>query len=182
MWDTETARNRHLCAADLPELGHADTLLVRGDATAALAAYREVLTAEPNPAAWIGLALAADRLLAMAWWPAFADRLPLLFEVHRCPAGQGIHADPMELWPGSHDIGAQTPSDCPGGRFSTLTEWLAGLVGSLRARVPATVNVAVQTNGTPGAVRCWPRSATWGSAWTVMPRRPRGTVATRTAV
>jgi uncharacterized protein len=27
-------------------------------------------------------------------------------------------------------------------------EWLAGLVGSLRARVPAVVNVAVQTNGT----------------------------------
>ena len=27
-------------------------------------------------------------------------------------------------------------------------EWLAGLVGSLRARVPAQVNVAIQTNGT----------------------------------
>ena len=27
-------------------------------------------------------------------------------------------------------------------------EWLAGLIGSLRARVPAVVNVAVQTNGT----------------------------------
>ena len=53
--------------------------------------------AEPDPAAWIGLALAIHRLPATPSRPVFASRLPLLFEMHACLAGQGIHADPLDL-------------------------------------------------------------------------------------
>ena len=60
----EPQRYRQLSAAEIPELGAADALLIRGDASAAVAAYREGLAAEPDPAAWIGLALAVHRLPA----------------------------------------------------------------------------------------------------------------------
>jgi len=93
----EPARFRQLSAADLQELGTADALLIRGDACAAVTAYRDQLAAEPDPAAWIGLALAVHRLPAASSRPPLADRLPLLVEVHRCLAGQGIHADPLDL-------------------------------------------------------------------------------------
>jgi HEXXH motif-containing protein len=93
----EPQQYRRLCAADLPELGAADALLLRGDARAAVAAYRAGLMAEPEPAAWIGLALAADQLPTTSLRPIFAARLPLLFEMHGCLADQGIHADPLEL-------------------------------------------------------------------------------------
>jgi hypothetical protein len=71
--------------------------LVRGNAGAAAAAYREVLAAEPDPAAWIGLLLAIHRLPATSSQPVFASRLPLLFEVHARLAKQGIHADPLDV-------------------------------------------------------------------------------------
>ncbi len=90
-------RYRRLSAADMPELRAADALLVRGDTSAALAAYREELAAAPDPAAWIGLALAVHRLPATSSRPVFADRLPLLFEMHACLARRGIHADPLDL-------------------------------------------------------------------------------------
>ena len=93
----EPGRYSQLAAADLPELGPADILLVRGDATAAAAAYRAELVAEPDPASWIGLALAVRRLTVMSSKPLFAHRLPLLFEVHKCLAGHGVHADPLDL-------------------------------------------------------------------------------------
>jgi HEXXH motif-containing protein len=90
-------RYRRLSAADLSELGAADALLIGGNASAAVAAYREVLTAEPDPAAWIGLALALHRLPSMPPCSALAARLPLLFEMHASLAGQGIRVDPLDL-------------------------------------------------------------------------------------
>jgi HEXXH motif-containing protein len=90
-------RYRQLAAADLPELDEADALLIRGNASEAIAAYRADLAAEPDPAAWIGLALAIHRLKATSSRSVFAIRLPLLFEVHARLADQGTRADPLHL-------------------------------------------------------------------------------------
>ena len=93
----QPGRYRQLSDADVAELSAADALLVRGQAGAAAAAYRAGLSAGPDPAAWIGLALAVRRLPAETAQPVFAAQLPLLFEVHACLAEQGIHADPLDL-------------------------------------------------------------------------------------
>jgi HEXXH motif-containing protein len=90
-------RFRQLPATELPDLGAADVLLFQGDANAAVAAYRAGLAAEPDAAAWLGLALAIHRLPAMPSRPVFATRLPLLFETHACLAEYGISVDPLEL-------------------------------------------------------------------------------------
>jgi hypothetical protein len=90
-------RFRRLSAADLPELGPADALLMRGDARGAVAAYRAALRAQPDPADWIGLALAVSRLQEMTLPQVFDTHLPLLFELHACLAGRGIQADPLDL-------------------------------------------------------------------------------------
>jgi HEXXH motif-containing protein len=90
-------RYRRLAAAGLSELGAADALLIGGNASAAVAAFREALKAEPDPAAWIGLALALHRLPSMPSRPALAARLPLLFEMQASLAGQGIRVDPLDL-------------------------------------------------------------------------------------
>lgn len=92
----EPRRNSGLSAADISELHAADAFLVLGNARAALAAYREELVAEPESAAWIGLALAFARLSA-ASLQVFTTGLPLLFEMHAHLAGQGIYADPLDL-------------------------------------------------------------------------------------
>jgi HEXXH motif-containing protein len=93
----EPKRFGQLTAADIPELGTADALLIQGDTSAAVTAYRAGLTADPDPAAWLGLALALHRLPAMPSRPVFATRLPLLFETHACLAERGIAADPLDL-------------------------------------------------------------------------------------
>jgi HEXXH motif-containing protein len=93
----EPQRFRQLTATGITELGAADTLLIRGNAVGAVAAYRARLTAEPDPAAWIGLALAIHRLPSPPSRAAFAVHLPLLFEMQACLASRGIHADPLEL-------------------------------------------------------------------------------------
>jgi len=93
----EPRRYRRLSASDLPGLHAADALLLGGNPGAALSAYREELAARPDPAAWIGLALAINRLPSMPLPSACARHLPLLFEIHACLAGQGIHADPLDL-------------------------------------------------------------------------------------
>jgi HEXXH motif-containing protein len=90
-------RYRRLSDEDVAGLSAADALLVRGDAGAAAAAYRAALSAGPDPAAWIGLALAVHRLPPQTAQELFATRLPLLFEVHACLAEKGIHADPLAL-------------------------------------------------------------------------------------
>jgi HEXXH motif-containing protein len=93
----QPARFRDLPATELPGLGPADVLLCQGDANAAVAAYRAGLAAEPDAAAWLGLALAVHRLPTMPSRPVFATRLPVLFETHACLAEQGISTDPLEL-------------------------------------------------------------------------------------
>lgn len=94
----EPSRYRQMSAADdWPGLSAADALLVGGDADAAVKAYRARLAAEPDPAAWIGLALAIHRLPWMPSRPVFAVHLPLLFEMHAHLAGLGIYVDPVEL-------------------------------------------------------------------------------------
>jgi len=93
----DPGRYQRLSAADVPELAPADALLVCGDAKAAVAAYRAALLDKPDPAAWIGLALALHRLPATPTRPVFAAHLPLLYEVHACMARGGSHADPLEL-------------------------------------------------------------------------------------
>ncbi len=93
----EPARYRQVSATAIAELGAADSLLVGGKPTAAVAAYSEQLSTGPDPAAWIGLALAVHRLPAISSRQVFATQLPLLFELHACLADQGIRADPLEL-------------------------------------------------------------------------------------
>jgi HEXXH motif-containing protein len=90
-------RFRQLIAAGSTELDAADSLLICGDAVAAVAAYCTRLTAEPDPGAWIGLALAAHRLPAPPSLEPFAVHLRLLFEIHAFLASSGIQADPLEL-------------------------------------------------------------------------------------
>jgi HEXXH motif-containing protein len=88
---------RLLSATDISDLDAADALLIGGNASAAVAAYRTALFAEPDPAGWIGLALAIHRLPATSSRPVFASQLALLFEMQACLVGQGIHADPLDL-------------------------------------------------------------------------------------
>ena len=93
----EPERFRQLPSSDIPELGAADALLIQGDAGAAVTAYRADLAVEPDPAAWLGLALAIHRLPGMSSRSVFATRLPLLFATHACLAKQGVAAEPLEL-------------------------------------------------------------------------------------
>jgi hypothetical protein len=51
----EPRRYQQLCAAGLAELDPADGLLISGDASEAVAAYRTEIAAESRPEAWIGL-------------------------------------------------------------------------------------------------------------------------------
>jgi HEXXH motif-containing protein len=90
-------RYQRLSAAGLRDVGTADGLLIRGDWNAAVAAYRAEIAAQARPDAWIGLALAINRLPDSPSRQIFATRLPLLFEVHACLADQGIHRDPLEI-------------------------------------------------------------------------------------
>lgn len=82
---------------DTAELGDADALLLHGHAAEAVAAYRTVLAGEPDPPAWIGLALAIHRGPARTSQPVFAAHLPLLFEMQSCLASRGARTDPLEL-------------------------------------------------------------------------------------
>ena len=85
-----------LAAEDAPGLGVADALLVGGDSEVAVKAYCEALADEPDPAAWIGLALAVHRLPTPPR-SVFSTHLPLLYEMHAYLAGRGIQADPLQL-------------------------------------------------------------------------------------
>lgn len=89
------ARYRALMTdGDLP-LGAADRLLL-ATSRAAAQAYRDQIagSADPEPDAWIGLALALHRLPASPAQAVFATRLPLLFDVHACLSGR---VDPVDL-------------------------------------------------------------------------------------
>ncbi len=93
----EPSRYRHLSAAGIRELGAADAFLLRGDAEGAVTAYRAHLADTPDPAAWIGLALALHRLPGALSGAVFAAKLPLLCEMHAYLVGRGIQADPLQL-------------------------------------------------------------------------------------
>ena len=92
----EPERYRELCAAGMPGHRTADQLLMTGNASGAVQAYRAEIFDDPRPDAWIGLALAIHRLPSPSR-QVFATQLPLLFEVHACLAGQGIRSDPLDL-------------------------------------------------------------------------------------
>ena len=92
----EPARYRELCADGVLPLSGADRLLLGRDAEAAVRGYRDLITgsADPQPDAWVGLALALHRLPASALQDAFAAHLPVLFDLHsRLGAGH----DPLDL-------------------------------------------------------------------------------------
>ena len=85
--------------ASMSGLGDADRLLIGGQATAAVEAYRDEImaSAEPMADAWAGLALAIHLLPQAPVLSAFAARLPLMFDVHACLYGRGIRSDPLQL-------------------------------------------------------------------------------------
>jgi HEXXH motif-containing protein len=92
----EPARYRELCAEGVLSLSEADRLLLGRDAEAAVRGYRDLIavSADPQPDAWVGLAVALHRLSASALQRAFADCLPVLFDIH---ARLGAGHDPLDL-------------------------------------------------------------------------------------
>jgi hypothetical protein len=92
----EPARYRELCADGVLPLSGPDRLLFGPDAEATVRGYRDLITssADPQPDAWVGLALALHRLPASALQNAFAAHLPVLFDVH---SSLGAGYDPLDL-------------------------------------------------------------------------------------
>lgn len=95
----EPRRSQEQNLASMSGLGDADRLLIGGQATAAVEAYRDEImaSAEPMADAWAGLALAIHLLPQAPVLSAFAARLPLMFDVHACLYGRGIRSDPLQL-------------------------------------------------------------------------------------
>jgi HEXXH motif-containing protein len=95
----EPRRYRELSDAGMPGLSEADCFLARGQASLAVQAYRDEISAasEPLPDAWVGLALAVHLLAPTPLLSTFAGRLPLMFDVHGCLLAQGVQSDPLEL-------------------------------------------------------------------------------------
>lgn len=93
----DPGRYRRLSVADLTGLGEADAFLVLGDASAAVKAYGVELGMASDPAAWLGLALAKDRLSPESSRSVLTSHLPLLYEMHAYLVGRGIYADPLDL-------------------------------------------------------------------------------------
>ena len=89
------ARYRELCADGVLPLTEPDRLLLAQSA-AAVEAYRDLIadSAEPQPDAWIGLALALHQLPPSRLQTAFATHLALMFDVHTCLGGR---TDPVDL-------------------------------------------------------------------------------------
>lgn len=92
----DPARYRELCADPVVPLGEPDRLLIGGNTAAAILGYRSQIagTADPQPDAWIGLALALHRLPPSPLQPTFATYLALMSDVH---ARLGGRADPVNL-------------------------------------------------------------------------------------
>ncbi len=95
----EPRRYRELCAAGAAGLTEADALLLNGKATEAAQAYRDKIagTADVQSDAWIGLALASQRLAAASLREAFATHLPLMVDLHDRLREQGVRRDPLDL-------------------------------------------------------------------------------------
>ncbi len=90
------ARYRELCADGMLALSESDRLLVNQNSGAALQAYRDRITAsaDPQPDAWIGLALALHQLPPSPLQTALAAHLALALDVHTC---LGARTDPLDL-------------------------------------------------------------------------------------
>lgn len=95
----EPRRYQELSDAGMPGISEADRFLAGGQASMAVRAYRDEISAasEPLPCAWVGLALAINLLAQTPLEAALATRLPLVFDVHSCLLTQGIRSDPLEL-------------------------------------------------------------------------------------
>lgn len=95
----EPARYRALCADGVLPLGEPDRLLLERSSEAAVQAYRTRIadSADPQPDAWIGLALALHQLPSSPPQAALATRLVQLAEVHARLAGSGFRTDPLDL-------------------------------------------------------------------------------------
>jgi HEXXH motif-containing protein len=95
----EPRRYSELSDAGMPGLSAADRVLLSGQASMAVRAYRDEICAapEPLPEAWTGLALAICLLGQTPLRPAFDTRLPLTFDVHACLTARGVRTDPLEL-------------------------------------------------------------------------------------
>ncbi len=92
----EPARYRELRADGVLPLSEPDRLLLEGNSEDATAAYRTRIadSADPQPDAWAGLALALHQLPPSPIQSALATRLVLMFEVHARLAGRN---DPLDL-------------------------------------------------------------------------------------
>lgn len=90
------ARYRELCAGETLTLSEPDRLLVDGRATAAVQAYCDDIaaSADPQPDAWIGLALALHQLPPSPVQVAFASDLVLMFDIHSHLGGR---RNPLDL-------------------------------------------------------------------------------------
>ncbi len=90
------ARYRELCADGVLPLSEADVLLVNRKASAAVQAYRDHIasSADSQPDAWIGLALALHQLPESPPQKTFATHLPLMFDMSNCLSGR---RDPLDL-------------------------------------------------------------------------------------
>lgn len=89
-------RYRELCGDEILPLSQSDQLLIKRRSGAAVQAYRDWIadSSDPQPDAWIGLALALHQLPPSELQAVFATRLPLLFDVH---ARLGGRVDPLAL-------------------------------------------------------------------------------------
>jgi hypothetical protein len=95
----EPTRYRALCADGVLPLSEADRLLLERSSQAAVQAYRTRIadSADPQPDAWIGLALALHQLPPSPPRAALATRLVQMAEVHARLAGSGFRTDPLDL-------------------------------------------------------------------------------------
>jgi hypothetical protein len=92
----EPARYRELRADGVLPLTEPDRLLLEGSSADAVQAYRTRIagSADPQPDAWIGLALALHQLPPSPLQTALATKLVLMVEVHARLAGR---TDPLDL-------------------------------------------------------------------------------------
>jgi len=92
----EPARYRELLDGGTLPLTEPDRLLLSQATEVAVRGYRDLISEspDPQPEAWVGLALALHQLPASPLADAFAARLPVLFEVHGC---LGAGCDPLDL-------------------------------------------------------------------------------------
>lgn len=92
----EPARYRELLGDEIVPLTEPDRFLLCREPEAAVRGYRDLISrsADLQPEAWVGLALALQQFPGSPLAGAFADRLPVLFETYSC---LGAGCDPLDL-------------------------------------------------------------------------------------